>query len=103
MCLGLFTACSPKDNGGKPDTGGENTSSGSNSDNDSNNSNDADKETDVANAVELLNKIWASYKEDEKFPATSGNPDDIGNGAPGEFKYETGEELNNMFAFPRCV
>lgn len=43
-----------------------------------------------AGALELLETVWASYAEDEKFPVAGGDANNMVDGAPG--KYELADE-----------
>ena len=55
-----------------------------------------------ADALELLNTVWASYSEDEKFPAAGGDYDEanMADGAPGRFGVADGDALEFSLTFP---
>ncbi len=55
-----------------------------------------------ADALELLNTVWASYSEDEKFPAAGGDYDEANmtDGAPGRFGVADGDTLEFSLTFP---
>ena len=55
-----------------------------------------------ADALELLNTVWASYSEDEKFPAAGGDYDEANmtDGAPGRFGVADGDALEFSLTFP---
>lgn len=56
----------------------------------------------VANALELLNTVWDSYGEDEKFPAAGGgmSEENMTMDAPGKFSIEDADILDAMLGFP---
>ena len=55
----------------------------------------------VAESVlELLNTVWSSYAEDEKFPATGGDADNMSTEGPGKFGIEDSAMLDSTLGFP---
>ena len=86
MLMVTMTACS-----GKTETPAD----------DNNNQNAGSKETDKS-ALELLNRVWESYTEDEKFPAAGGDmsEENMTMGAPGKFGITDAEALNTTLGFP---
>lgn len=57
---------------------------------------------EVADALTLLNTIWDSYGEDDKFPAMGGDfsEENMVNGAPGIYGIEDTEALDNTLGLP---
>ena len=55
-----------------------------------------------ADALALLEAVWNSYSEDDKFPAAGGDYDEANmtDGAPGRFGIEDGDTLNYSLSFP---
>lgn len=51
-------------------------------------------------AVEILEKVWASYAEDEKFSAMGGNSENAVMDGPGVFSLEAAEELTYQLYLP---
>ena len=56
----------------------------------------------VANARELLNTVWDSYGEDERFPAAGGDmsEENMTMDAPGKFGIEDADILDATLGFP---
>lgn len=54
----------------------------------------------VKESVEILNKIWETYKEDEKFSSTGGNLDEAMNEGPGKLSMENTDILQNVLYLP---
>jgi hypothetical protein len=52
------------------------------------------------NALELLNSIWSSYGENEKFPASGGDESHLNFEGPGEYSVENAEMLDSMLGLP---
>lgn len=52
------------------------------------------------NEKELLEKVWASYAEDEKFFAMGGDYNNMVDNAPGACDVTDAETLNALFGFP---
>ena len=44
-------------------------------------------------ALEILKTVWDSYGEDEKFAVIGGDPDNMVDGAPGDFSLEDPEAV----------
>ncbi len=55
-----------------------------------------------ASALELLETVWNSYSDDEKFPAAGGDysEENIRDGAPGNFGVDDADILNSSLGFP---
>ena len=55
-----------------------------------------------ATALELLEAVWSSYAEDDKFPAAGGDFDEANmtEDAPGNFSVEDGDALDYSLSFP---
>ena len=55
-----------------------------------------------ATALELLEAVWSSYAEDDKFPAAGGDYDEANmtEDAPGNFSVEDGDALDYSLSFP---
>ncbi len=63
----------------------------------------ADTESDApASALELLENVWNSYADDEKFPAAGGDysEENMRDGAPGNFSISDAEILDSSLGFP---
>lgn len=57
---------------------------------------------EIADALTLLNTIWDSYGEDDKFPAMGGDfsEENMVNGAPGNYGIEDAAMLDNTLGLP---
>lgn len=64
--------------------------------------NDDTAASQPADALELLNAVWANYSDDDKFPAAGGDSSEsnMTDGAPGRFSTEDGEALEYSLTFP---
>lgn len=51
-------------------------------------------------AVEILDKVWATYGDDEKFAAIGGDMSNPVDNAPGKFDHTVAENLDGSLAFP---
>ena len=84
MCIGLFAGCN-----NQPDPTDAPT--------------DAPTDPPVvlpASSLEILEKVWAEYGEDEKFPVMGGNIEDVVDNAPGNCNMEYAENLNFNLVVP---
>lgn len=54
----------------------------------------------VESAVDLLEKVWATYGAEEKFAAVGGDTNNSVEDAPGKYDYEAAEELDTALGFP---
>lgn len=54
----------------------------------------------VKESVEILNKIWETYKEDEKFASTGGDFGETMNEGPGKLSIENTDILQNTLYLP---
>ena len=52
------------------------------------------------NALEILETVWASYGDDEKFPVGGGDSNNMVMDAPGAFNPQNADELDATLAFP---
>ena len=52
------------------------------------------------NALALLTQVWASYKEDEKFPASGGDAENVNVEGPGKFSVGNAEMLDSVLGLP---
>ena len=57
-------------------------------------------ETEGKTAVDILNDVWAVYKEDEKFAITGGDYENMVQDAPGTVNVSDGETLDVLLGFP---
>ena len=58
---------------------------------------------DSAKAVlDLLDSVWATYTEDEKFPAAGGDYDNNVDGAPGTVNISNAETVSYLLTFPEA-
>ena len=55
-----------------------------------------------ATALELLEAVWSSYAEDDKFAVSGGdmNEENMVDGAPGNFSVADGDTLDYMLGYP---
>ena len=55
-----------------------------------------------ASALELLETVWNSYSDDEKFPAAGGDysEENMRDGAPGNFSVSDGDALDYSLGYP---
>lgn len=65
---------------------------------------DAGDGVEIADALTLLNTIWDSYGEDDKFPAMGGDfsEENMVNGAPGNYGIEDAGMLDNTLGLPEA-
>ena len=50
--------------------------------------------------LSILNTVWGTYSEDEKFPAAGGDYEHAVDGAPGSFDVSDGDSLASQLTFP---
>lgn len=62
--------------------------------------NDENNTVQVKESVEILNKIWETYKEDEKFSSTGGDLGETLNEGPGKLSIENTDVLQNVLYLP---
>ena len=55
---------------------------------------------DVSDALTLLNTVWATYSEEEKFPVSGGDYDHPVDDAPGAFDISNADHMDDMLGFP---
>ena len=55
---------------------------------------------DVSDALTLLNTVWATYSEEEKFPVSGGDYDHPVDDAPGAFDISNADNMDDMLGFP---
>ena len=60
---------------------------------------------DIPDALTLLNTVWASYTDDEKFPAAGGDYDEANmtDGAPGKVGLEDAESVEYLLSVPADI
>ena len=51
---------------------------------------------DVSDALTLLNTVWATYSEEEKFPVSGGDYDHPVDDAPGAFDISNADNMDDM-------
>ena len=58
----------------------------------------------VDSAKALLDTVWSSYSEDEKFPAAGGDfsEENMTDGAPGAYSVADASELDRVFGLPEA-
>lgn len=59
-----------------------------------------DEAQTAGGALEILNNVWATYGEDEKFYPYGGDSENIVENAPGAFDATKAEELDSTLGFP---
>lgn len=81
--------------------GGNNGNSGGS---ESGNGSGETEEPVAENALELLNTVWSSYVEDEKFPASGGDSseENMSMEGPGKFSIEDAAMLDSTLGFPQA-
>lgn len=55
---------------------------------------------EVSSALELLETVWESIPEENRFPVSGGDYDNNVMGAPGAFDHENTEYMDNLLAVP---
>ena len=62
-------------------------------------------DVEIADALTLLNTVWASYTDDEKFPAAGGDYDEANmtDGAPGKVGLEDASSVEYLVSVPADV
>lgn len=55
---------------------------------------------DIADAADLLTEVWDAHGEDQKFPVTGGDYDNMVDDGPGKVNTEDGDTMDNLFGFP---
>ena len=53
-------------------------------------------------ALEILEKVWSKYSNDEKFPATGGSEKQMKEDMPGKFDVSDAEALDFELGFPKA-
>lgn len=56
----------------------------------------------ISDSLELLNKVWGSYSDSEKFPVAGGNLSEANNkmDAPGKYDISDADAIDNSLGFP---
>ena len=54
----------------------------------------------VDDALTILNAIWNTYSDEEKFPAAGGDSEHAVDGAPGSFEVSNADRLSYLLTFP---
>ena len=57
--------------------------------------------SEIPDALTILNTVWASYSEDEKFPAAGGDYDNSVDGAPGTFDISKADNVEYLLTLPQ--
>lgn len=55
---------------------------------------------EIADATEILTTVWATYGEDEMFPAGGGDSENMSMEGPASFNVEKAEEMDALLCFP---
>ena len=55
------------------------------------------------NALALLNTVWGSYNDDEKFPASGGDEANVNFEGPGKFATDNAEMLDGVLGLPTSL
>lgn len=61
---------------------------------------DGNAASSYADALEVLNTVWATYEEENKFPIGGGDFDNMTMDAPGKFDIAQTEQLDTTLALP---
>ena len=61
--------------------------------------------SEIPDALTILNTVWASYSEDEKFPAAGGDysEENMTDGKPGKVSLEKPSEIEYLLTLPASV
>ncbi len=61
--------------------------------------------SDIPDALTILNTVWASYSEDEKFPAAGGDysEENMTDGKPGKVSLDKPSEIEYLLTLPTSV
>lgn len=95
VAIFTFTACSGDEN-----TDASNYSGAASGGNESVSSASPSKESAYADAVAVLDAIWNSYADEDKFSSVGGNRDVMVENKPGSFNLSATEELTNSLLLP---
>lgn len=109
MTMSLI-GCGEKDTTGGNDATGDNTTVEDNMNDDSQNTGDQNEDSQTDNvvagtetaesAIDVLNSVWATYDEENKFAAGGGDSHNMVMDEPGEFDATNTEELDATLGFP---
>ena len=100
MTMSLI-GCGEKDTtGGNDDTGNNDTVVEDNVADDSQADDTTDNSSSADSAVGVLNSIWTTYEEENKFAAGGGDSQNMVMDEPGAFDVTNTEELNATLGFP---
>ncbi len=97
LCIAIIavsaSACGGKDKSDKGESKGESSSqiSGSASSN---------TETESADSVSILEKVWGTYSEDEKFPVAGGDFSVANMEGPGKYNIDDPDAIDHALGFP---
>lgn len=61
-----------------------------------------DQKGQPQSALEILEKVWSKYSNDEKFPATGGSEKQMKEDMPGKFDVSDAEALDFELGFPKA-
>lgn len=95
MLVLSLTACGGKDSGNKAGEAAGNEATG-----DAQEGADATATVEVADSADVLNKVWDTFAEDQKFAAMGGDFNTPVDGAAGLFNIEDVENLSFMLYIP---
>lgn len=65
-----------------------------------NSGNNGGNDAAVTDPLEVLNKVWSSLPEDQKFPASGGDIENPTDDKPGKFDISDTDNLDYMLSFP---
>ncbi len=100
MTMSLI-GCGEKDTtGGNDDAGNKDTVVEDNAADDTQADDTSNDSASAESAVGVLNSIWATYEEDNKFAAGGGDSQNMVMDEPGAFDVTNTEELNATLGFP---
>ncbi len=104
MALTLV-ACGSNDNTNDNENNNANVENNENAENNENDA-PAEEETPAAEAVdplELLNTVWGTYADEEKFAIAGGDYDNMTMDTPGAFTHENAEYLDSLLGVPADI
>ena len=93
-----LTACGEKKDGNSDKDAASNADT--NKEENKDNEKDPPKEAKYTDALAVLDAIWNTYADDDKFPALGGNRDAMVESKPGSFDLKAAEELTSSYLLP---
>ncbi len=99
------TACGGKDNSDKSDKSESSsmistTQSAAGESTSENSSGASSSDSQPANSVELLDKVWGAYGEDDKFSVSGGDATVANMKGPGKYSMEDSQAVDSALGFP---